>query len=87
LQDALAQAQRELDQLKQEKNALFERNLDIVKSTDRLRAEVIESEQKIKRKDAEILLLNMEISQRESELDDIQRLARLAARFRRDENP
>lgn len=87
LQDALAQAQRELDQLKQEKNALFERNLDIVKSTDRLRTEVIESEQKIKRKDAEILLLNMEISQRESELDDIQRLARLAARFRRDENP
>ena len=83
LQEALAQAQQDRDRLKREKDALFERNLDYVKNTDRLRGEVVDSEQKIKRKDAEILLLNVELSQRESELDDIQRLARLAARFRR----
>ncbi|MBL8063356.1 MAG: hypothetical protein JNK32_10075 [Anaerolineales bacterium] len=84
LQDALAQAQHDRDQLKKEKDTLFERNLDYVKNTDRLRGEVVESEQKIKRKDAEILLLNMELAQRDAELDDVQKLARIAARrFRR----
>lgn len=83
LQEALVQAQIDRDQLKKEKNALFERNMDYVKNTDRLRGEVVDSEQKIKRKDAEILMLNMELAQREAELDDIQKLARIAARIRR----
>lgn len=78
------QAQIDRDELKKEKDALFERNLAYVKNTDRLRGEVVDSEQKIKRKDAEILLLNMELAQRETELEDVQRLARLASRIRRE---
>ena len=84
LQEALMQAQIDRDELKKEKDALFERNLAYVKNTDRLRGEVVDSEQKIKRKDAEILLLNMELAQRETELEDVQRLARLASRIRRE---